>query len=64
MRFLDVLNKAYWHARSPEFLDQDLIRLLELLRMPGDLVFICVGVIPLVMAAQMVYGKMRTSLAR
>jgi nitric oxide reductase subunit B len=50
MQLFDVLNNGYWHARGPEYLNQELTLLLEWCRMPADLIFILFGVIPLVMA--------------
>ena len=47
----DVLENGYWHARSLEFIGSDRSRLLEWLRMPGDVVFIVFGAVPLVIAA-------------
>jgi nitric oxide reductase subunit B len=51
LQFVDVLEHGYWHARSAEFLHARLIRSLEWLRLPGDLLFIGCGVAPLVVAA-------------
>ena len=47
----DVLENGYWHARSLDFIGQPLMRTLEWLRLPGDIVFILVGVLPAVLAA-------------
>jgi nitric oxide reductase subunit B len=55
----DVLNNGYWHARSLEFLNQDIMRTIEWLRLPGDVVFIGFGVAPLVVAAGMTYKFFR-----
>jgi nitric oxide reductase subunit B len=60
LQLVDVLNNGYWHARSPEFLNQGTMRFLEWLRMPGDLVFIGLGVMPAVAAAVITYLKMKT----
>jgi len=54
----DVLQNGYWHARSPEYLSGQLPRLVEWLRMPGDLVFIFVGVLPIVLALLVSYREM------
>jgi len=54
----DVLQNGYWHARSPEYLSGQLPRLIEWLRMPGDLVFIFVGVLPIVLALLVSYREM------
>ncbi|HVN95899.1 MAG TPA: cbb3-type cytochrome c oxidase subunit I [Syntrophorhabdaceae bacterium] len=51
MQFVDVLNNGYWHARNPAFLNVPAMHLLEWLRLPADLIFIGLGVIPLVIAA-------------
>jgi len=51
MQLRDVLEHGYWHARSLEFIGQPLMRTLEWLRLPGDLVFIFAGVVPAVLAA-------------
>jgi nitric oxide reductase subunit B len=51
----DVLNNGYWHARSHEFQNQAIMRTIEWLRLPGDVVFIGAGVTPLVVAAGMTY---------
>ena len=60
LQLVDVLNNGYWHARSPEFLNQGTMRYLEWLRMPRDLVFIGLGVMPAVAAAVITYLNMRT----
>jgi nitric oxide reductase subunit B len=51
LQLFDVLNNGYWHARGPEFLQGKIPRLIEWLRMPGDLVFIGFGAFPLLIAA-------------
>jgi nitric oxide reductase subunit B len=53
LQLMDVLKNGYWHARGPEFLGS--IRFIEWLRMPGDLVFIALGVFPLLIAAYMTW---------
>lgn len=58
LQLLDVLQNGYWHARSPAFLGQDSVRLMEWLRLPADLVFIGLGVMPLVMASLLAYKAM------
>jgi nitric oxide reductase subunit B len=59
LQLLDVLENGYWHARSPEFLSQKVVRLIEWLRMPGDAVFIGCGVVPAVIAAVLGYRLIR-----
>jgi nitric oxide reductase subunit B len=65
LQLLDVLNHGYWHARGPEFLNERTTRLIEWCRLPGDAVFIGVGVLPAVIATAMTYRLMprRTSAA-
>jgi nitric oxide reductase subunit B len=58
LQLVDVLNNGYWHARGPEFLSQRIVRVLEWLRMPGDLIFIVLGVLPAVVAAITTYVTM------
>jgi len=55
LQLIDVINNGYWHARSSEFLTQKLMVIIEWVRMPGDLVFAILGVIPLVIAAGLGY---------
>jgi nitric oxide reductase subunit B len=57
LQFRDVLQYGYWHARSFDFIGQPLMRTLEWLRLPGDLVFIFVGVVPAVLAAVTAWGS-------
>jgi len=57
LQLADVLQHGYWHARSPEFLHQRLVHTIEWLRLPGDLVFIGLGVVPAVIAAAWTYGR-------
>lgn len=47
----DVIEHGYWHARSLDYIGSERSHLLEWLRLPGDLVFIIFGSIPLAIAA-------------
>ncbi len=47
----DVLQNGYWHARSLDYVGSERSHLIEWLRMPGDVVFIVFGAVPLVIAA-------------
>ncbi len=47
----DVLENGYWHARSLAYTGTTTARTLEWMRMPGDLVFIFLGSVPLAIAA-------------
>ncbi|KAA0888313.1 nitric-oxide reductase large subunit [Oryzomonas rubra] len=51
LQFIDVLNNGYWHARGPEFLQGKIPHMIEWLRMPGDLIFIGLGIFPLFVAS-------------
>jgi nitric oxide reductase subunit B len=55
LQLLDVIGNGYWHARSPLFMSQPIMRLIEWLRMPADLIFIGFGVVPLLIAGVRVY---------
>jgi nitric oxide reductase subunit B len=54
MQVRDVIENGYWHARSLAYTGTPLARTLEWLRMPGDLVFLFAGALPL--ASAMVWG--------
>ncbi|MFZ3322693.1 MAG: cbb3-type cytochrome c oxidase subunit I [Usitatibacter sp.] len=47
----DVVQHGYWHARSPAYTGTGTARMIEWMRMPGDLVFIVFGAVPLAIAA-------------
>lgn len=47
----DVVQHGYWHARSLEYTGTTMARALEWARLPGDLVFIFAGSVPLAIAA-------------
>lgn len=47
----DVVQHGYWHARSLDYMGSERSRLIEWLRLPGDLVFILFGATPLLIAA-------------
>jgi len=51
LQLLDVLRHGYAHARSLDFLQQPVMRRIEWMRLPADLIFIGLGVVPLVLAA-------------
>jgi len=61
LQLVDVIEHGYWHARSPEFLHASMIRSLEWLRLPGDLIFIGLGVVPAGVAAGLTYRAVRQS---
>ena len=55
LQFVDVLENGYWHARSLAYTGGGLARLLEWCRMPGDLVFITFGAVPIAIVAVRAY---------
>ncbi|MEO6898309.1 MAG: cbb3-type cytochrome c oxidase subunit I, partial [Caldimonas sp.] len=55
----DVLQNGYWHARSLDYVGSERSHLIEWLRMPGDVVFIVFGAVPLVIAAIKSYFDLR-----
>jgi nitric oxide reductase subunit B len=61
LQLLDVLKNGYWHARSPHFMDEKTIHLIEWARLPADSIFILLGVVPLLVAASFTYRFVRRS---
>lgn len=59
MQLIDVLQNGYWHARSLHYTAQGPARLIEWLRMPGDVVFIAVGVVPALIGVTRCYLNMK-----
>jgi nitric oxide reductase subunit B len=59
MQLYDVLQNGYWHARGHEYLGTTAARFVEWARLPGDLVFIVVGVAPLLWITTNAYLSMR-----
>jgi len=55
LQLYDVLQNGYWHARSAAFGHSAFMHALEWARLPGDLIFIAVGIAPLVIAALRTY---------
>jgi len=58
-QFLDVIRNGYWHARSPAFTEQTLIRAFGWARLPADIIFIVFGVLPFFLATILTYLKNR-----
>ena len=59
MQLTDVLNNGYWHARSLEYLHKRIMHTIEWLRLPGDVIFILIGVLPLIIASGKTYKSLR-----
>ncbi len=47
----DAFKNGYIHARGPELFEQTAVRVVEWLRLPGDLLFIIGGILPVVYLA-------------
>ena len=60
----DVVRHGYWHARSLAYTGTGTARLIEWLRLPGDLVFIFLGAVPLAIAAIKGYVGIRVDRQR
>jgi nitric oxide reductase subunit B len=58
MQMYDVLKNGYWHARGQEYLGTTAARFVEWARLPGDLVFIFLGVAPLLLITTSAYLSM------
>jgi nitric oxide reductase subunit B len=61
LQLLDVLKNGYWHARSPEYLNQGITTFIEWIRLPADAVFILLGVVPALIAVGRTYLYVRKS---
>lgn len=55
LQLMDVLENGYWHARSLVYTGSNMARILEWSRLPGDLVFIIFGAIPITIVAIRAY---------
>jgi len=51
VQLYDSFAYGYWHARQAEFFQQPAVRIIEWLRLPGDLLFILGGILPVVYLA-------------
>lgn len=59
----DVVQNGYWHARSLDYIGSERSILIEWLRLPGDLVFILFGAVPLAIAAIKGYAGVRAQVS-
>jgi nitric oxide reductase subunit B len=50
LQMSDLLAHGYWPARNIAYTGSETARFLEWLRLPGDLIFILLGAVPLVLA--------------
>jgi nitric oxide reductase subunit B len=51
LQLYDAFRNGYWHSREPAFFQDPLIRAMEWLRLPGDMLFIIGGILPVVYLA-------------
>jgi nitric oxide reductase subunit B len=58
LQLYDVVEHGYWHARSLAYSSGVLPRLIEWLRLPGDLVFIVFGALPILIAMGVGYRSL------
>jgi nitric oxide reductase subunit B len=56
-QLFDSFHSGYWHAREIEFFRQPVIRVIEWMRMPGDLLFIVGGIVPVVYLAARMFSQ-------
>jgi len=61
LQLYDAVANDYWHARDAAFYTQPLVRVIEWLRLPGDVVFIVVGILPVVYLAFRMFANRRRS---
>ncbi|MBI2877024.1 MAG: cbb3-type cytochrome c oxidase subunit I [Candidatus Tectomicrobia bacterium] len=57
VQLYDSFQNGYWHARELAFFQQPWIRVIEWLRMPGDLLFILGGILPVVYLALRMFAN-------
>ena len=64
LQLFDSFQNGYWHSREPAFFEGSSVRVFEWLRMPGDMLFIVGGILPIVylairmFAARKRYGQL------
>ncbi len=63
LQMWDVMQHGYWHARGLVFTGTTTARTLEWLRLPGDLVFIIFGSVPVAIAAIKAWLGVRRAVA-
>jgi len=57
MQLYDSFQNGYWHAREPAFFQQPTVRFWEWMRMPGDVLFLIAGILPVVYLAVRVFQQ-------
>ncbi|MEO5622545.1 MAG: cbb3-type cytochrome c oxidase subunit I [Dokdonella sp.] len=64
LQIWDVVQNGYWHARSLDYIGSPRSLVIEWMRLPGDLVFIIFGAVPLLIAAVKGYVGVRETAKR
>lgn len=59
LQLWEALQNGYWHARSLEYMGSERSHLIEWLSLPGHVVLIGVGAVPLVIATLKCYAHLR-----
>jgi nitric oxide reductase subunit B len=59
VQLVDSFQNGYWHAREPDFFASPAVRAIEWLRIPGDLLFIVGGILPVVYLAMRMFRNRR-----
>lgn len=57
LQLADSLANSYWHARRLEFFQQPLVRFFEWMRLPGDVLFLVGGILPVVYLALRMFAN-------
>ena len=60
MQLMDVAQNGYWHARSLAYTGSHWPQLFEWFRLPGDVVFIVFGAVPVVVGVLIAYAGLWT----
>jgi nitric oxide reductase subunit B len=61
MQLHDSFKYGYWHARQIDFFMQPAVRVVEWMRLPGDLLFIIGGILPVVYLAVRMFAHRNRS---
>jgi nitric oxide reductase subunit B len=59
IQLFDSFQNGYWHARELGFFAQPAVRVIEWLRLPGDVLFIVGGILPVVYLAVRMFMQRR-----
>lgn len=57
LQLADSLQNSYWHARRLEFFRQPLVQFFEWMRLPGDILFLTGGILPVVYLALRMFAN-------